>query len=164
MKELLTLAGLHTYLQLDLCCKSCTLPAHCTYRLSSTAVMQTCPVIRSCCARSARTQVALVGGSKVALSLYQLACAFLLTCLKHVGSQLIPHICCCHICSCLAVPVKLFANFRKVRALTRDAACISEALKDSKELVLSEDGKRVSAPAGGGGCAWFRGLPPALHT
>lgn len=47
-------------------------------------------------------------------------------------------------CFYLAVPVKLFANFRKVRALTKDAACISEALKDSKELVLSEDGKRVS--------------------
>jgi hypothetical protein len=44
-----------------------------------------------------------------------------------------------------AVPVKLFANFRKVRALTRDASCISEALKGSQELVLSEDGKRVSA-------------------
>ncbi|KAG2436353.1 hypothetical protein HXX76_006660 [Chlamydomonas incerta] len=41
------------------------------------------------------------------------------------------------------VPVKLFANFRKVRALSKDVAIITEALRNAKLLQLSEDGKRV---------------------
>lgn len=38
----------------------------------------------------------------------------------------------------------MFANFRKVRAITRDPDTISECLKDSKDLVVSEDKKLVS--------------------
>mmetsp|Transcript_8907 Transcript_8907/g.22026 ORF Transcript_8907/g.22026 Transcript_8907/m.22026 type:complete len:1254 (-) Transcript_8907:769-4530(-) len=41
------------------------------------------------------------------------------------------------------VPVKLFANFRKVRAMTRDVGAITAALRASRELALSEDEKRV---------------------
>lgn len=48
-----------------------------------------------------------------------------------------------------AVPVKLFANFRKVRAMTRDVSAITNALRQSKVLLLSEDEKKVSW--------WYRG-------
>ncbi|KAG2493185.1 hypothetical protein HYH03_008605 [Edaphochlamys debaryana] len=41
------------------------------------------------------------------------------------------------------VPVKLFANFRKVRALSKDVAVITEALRGSTLLQLSDDSKRV---------------------
>ncbi|GFR46083.1 hypothetical protein Agub_g7568 [Astrephomene gubernaculifera] len=41
------------------------------------------------------------------------------------------------------VPVKLFANFRKVRALSKDVAVITDALRGATQLQLSEDGKRV---------------------
>ncbi len=42
-----------------------------------------------------------------------------------------------------AVPIKVFANFRKVRALTRDVEAIAQALQPSELLVLSADGKQV---------------------
>eukprot|EP00798_Chlamydomonas_sp_ICE-L_P011920 gene11920-15022_t len=37
------------------------------------------------------------------------------------------------------VPIKLFANFRKVRAITKEVELITEALKSSNEIVLSPD-------------------------
>lgn len=42
-----------------------------------------------------------------------------------------------------AVPTKLFANFRKVRALSKDVELIVQALRHSTALELSADGKRV---------------------
>ncbi len=48
----------------------------------------------------------------------------------------------------IAALISLHAHLdRKVRALTRDAGCIADALRDSKDLVLSDDGKRVSGAA-----------------
>ncbi|GAX77133.1 hypothetical protein CEUSTIGMA_g4579.t1 [Chlamydomonas eustigma] len=41
------------------------------------------------------------------------------------------------------VPIKVFANFRKVRALTRDPGVIASAIKDSKGLNISEAGSSV---------------------
>ncbi|GIL64275.1 hypothetical protein Vafri_18272 [Volvox africanus] len=41
------------------------------------------------------------------------------------------------------VPVKLFANFRKVRALSKDVGIITEALRSASLLQLSQDSKRV---------------------
>ncbi|KXZ56287.1 hypothetical protein GPECTOR_1g252 [Gonium pectorale] len=41
------------------------------------------------------------------------------------------------------VPVKLFANFRKVRALSKDVSIITEALRGATLLQLSSDCKRV---------------------
>lgn len=42
-----------------------------------------------------------------------------------------------------AVPTKLFANFRKVRALSKDVELIIQALHHSTALELTTDGKRV---------------------
>lgn len=41
------------------------------------------------------------------------------------------------------VPVKLFANFRKVRALSKDVTTITAALRHTCNLQLSADGRRV---------------------
>ncbi len=46
-------------------------------------------------------------------------------------------------CVMPAVPIKMFANFRKVRALTRDVEAIASALKPSGILELSADNKQV---------------------
>lgn len=39
--------------------------------------------------------------------------------------------------------MKLFANFRKVRALSKEVPVIAEALRHTATLQLSEDGRRV---------------------
>lgn len=49
----------------------------------------------------------------------------------------------CAVRVALTVPIKVFANFRKVRALTRDISAIAAALSDSTILQLHPDGKHV---------------------
>lgn len=41
------------------------------------------------------------------------------------------------------MPIKVFANFRKVRALTRDISAIAAALSESTIIQLHPDGKQV---------------------
>ncbi|KAJ9530983.1 hypothetical protein QJQ45_028870 [Haematococcus lacustris] len=43
------------------------------------------------------------------------------------------------------VPLKVFANFRKVRALTKDQQQLAESLRASKHIVISDDAKKVIA-------------------
>ncbi|KAL6747294.1 hypothetical protein V8C86DRAFT_2913765 [Haematococcus lacustris] len=41
------------------------------------------------------------------------------------------------------VPLKIFANFRKVRALTKDQQQLAESLRASKHIVISDDAKKL---------------------
>lgn len=43
----------------------------------------------------------------------------------------------------LAVPIKVIANFKRVKALTKDLSAVADSLRSSSDLVVDDEGKRV---------------------
>lgn len=49
----------------------------------------------------------------------------------------------CSCITCPAVPLKMIANFKRVKGLTKELTVVTEALKGSSMLSVDEEGSRV---------------------